>query len=278
MFNKQLFKNPFTYLILTVLFSYFFWILAIFSMGIVFEDPLTTLLFVVGGIAPLLFGVIFYYINNLEKRRRIEFWFRIIDVKRIPFKWYLIIFGLNIITVLIAVVIAGGLMERFPTFLKNIVDFFKDSAELFFFVLFTIIVVFIEEPGWRGYSIENLQERYSALKSSLILGFFWAIWHIPMYFIPGLVISGKGFLSLWFWVGMISIIPQTIIITWIYNNTNHSVLSAMIFHFLMNFLGEMFMLDGIAKIIRETLWLVFAIIIVRSYGSKNFTKTSEGEL
>jgi len=276
--NKSIIKNPFTYLIFTVLFSYFFWTLAILSGGIAFIDPLTTLLFVIGGISPLLFGIIFYYINNLEKRRRIEFWFRIIDVKRIPPKWYLIIFGLNIITVLVAVVIVGGLMEIFPTFLKNIIDFFKDSAELLFFVLFTIVVIFIEEPGWRGYSIENLQERYCALKSSLILGFFWAIWHIPMYFIPGLVISGKGFLSLWFWVGMISIIPQTIIITWIYNNTNHSVLSAMIFHFLMNFLGEMFMLDGIAKIIRETLWLVFAIIIVRYYGSKTLTKSVEGEL
>lgn len=123
----------------------------------------------------------------------------------------------------------------------------------------------IEEPRWRGYSIENLQERYNALNSSFILGVFWALWHIPMYFIPGILISGKGFLSLWFWLAMFSIIPQTIIITWIYNNTDHSVLAAMLFHFLMNFLGEMFMLDGNAKILREAMWVVIVIIIIKYY-------------
>jgi membrane protease YdiL (CAAX protease family) len=271
--NKKTLKNPFTYLTVTIVFSYSFWILAILSGGIIFENITTTILFVIGGISPLLFGIIFFYLNNIEKEKRKDFWIRIIDVRRIKVKWFIVIFGLNIITVLIAVLIAGVLMGIFSLFMNNVMNFSSKPAELFFFIGFTIVVVFIEEPGWRGYSLENLQEKNSALKSSIILGVFWAFWHIPMYFLPGLVISGKGFLSLWFWVGMFSIIPQTIIITWIYNNTDHSVLSAMIFHFMMNFLGEMFMLDGVAKIIRESVWLMLAILVVKYYGSKTMIKT-----
>ena len=94
--NIKIIRNPLTYLISTIAFSYFFWILAILAGGIVFKDTLTTILFVIGGISPLLFGIIFFYINNSERERRKEFWIRIIDIKRIKAKWYCIIFGLNI--------------------------------------------------------------------------------------------------------------------------------------------------------------------------------------
>jgi membrane protease YdiL (CAAX protease family) len=37
-----------------------------------------------------------------------------------------------------------------------------------------------EEPGWRGYALPRLQRRFSPLASSLILGFLWANWHLPL--------------------------------------------------------------------------------------------------
>jgi membrane protease YdiL (CAAX protease family) len=42
-----------------------------------------------------------------------------------------------------------------------------------------------EEAGWRGLALPRLQERYSALKSSLILGLLVVVWHIPTFFIQG---------------------------------------------------------------------------------------------
>ncbi|HZD59242.1 MAG TPA: CPBP family glutamic-type intramembrane protease, partial [Anaerolineae bacterium] len=35
-----------------------------------------------------------------------------------------------------------------------------------------------EELGWMGYAIDPMQDRWSALTASLILGLVWAIWHV----------------------------------------------------------------------------------------------------
>jgi hypothetical protein len=35
---------------------------------------------------------------------------------------------------------------------------------------------------WSGYIIEPMQNKYSALKASIIIGIVWAIWHIIPYY------------------------------------------------------------------------------------------------
>jgi uncharacterized protein len=37
-----------------------------------------------------------------------------------------------------------------------------------------------EEPGWRGYLLPRLQERFSPVRSVWLLGLAWAVWHYPL--------------------------------------------------------------------------------------------------
>lgn len=38
-----------------------------------------------------------------------------------------------------------------------------------------------EELGWRGFMLPVLQERYSALTASLLVGVAWAGWHLALF-------------------------------------------------------------------------------------------------
>jgi membrane protease YdiL (CAAX protease family) len=38
-----------------------------------------------------------------------------------------------------------------------------------------------EEIAWRAFALRKLQHRYSRLSSALIIGVYWAVWHIPMW-------------------------------------------------------------------------------------------------
>lgn len=42
-----------------------------------------------------------------------------------------------------------------------------------------------EELGWRGYILDQIEERLGPWRGNLVLGVVWAIWHLPLFFIPG---------------------------------------------------------------------------------------------
>ena len=95
----------------------------------------------------------------------------------------------------------------------------------FFFVYF--IGAIGEEVGWSGYVIDPLQNRYGALKASIILGFVWAIWHI----IPW---SQAHQTTTWIIWQSISTLFLRIIMVWIFNNTGKSVFGMVLFHTMIN--------------------------------------------
>jgi uncharacterized protein len=100
-----------------------------------------------------------------------------------------------------------------------------------FFVILLTAGPLQEEFGWRGYLLPRLQTRYNALGSSLIVGFFWWLWHLPAVFIPGKFMTDNllVFLAL-----LVVITLTSILFTWVYNHTNGSILAAMLMHASMN--------------------------------------------
>ena len=123
-----------------------------------------------------------------------------------------------------------------------------------------------EELGWRGYALDHLEQSYSRINASLILGFFWMMWHLPLFFIHGtyqyILLQSSPFLMLDF---MIQFYPLSIMMDWVYHNTNRSIASGVLFHFCINFFGELIDIPDETKYYRTTAQLIIAAIILYTW-------------
>ena len=100
--------------------------------------------------------------------------------------------------------------------------------------LLFVLLALGEEVGWRGFALPGLQKNRSALSATLILGVFWAIWHIPVFFFhPGLMqLWELGIVGAIFWV--IGILTQAVLYAWLYNSARGSILMVILLHAGLN--------------------------------------------
>lgn len=83
----------------------------------------------------------------------------------------------------------------------------------------------LEEPGWRGFAQSHLQERFSWLTASLIIGVFWAFWHVPLFLIPGTAQARLPFISF-----AVLGIGLSILFAWFFNWAQLSVPVLILLH------------------------------------------------
>jgi uncharacterized protein len=88
-----------------------------------------------------------------------------------------------------------------------------------------------EEAGWRGFALPRLQKTHGPVKASLILGFIWTFWHLPLWLISGYLGTDLLIYVLAF---SVSIISLTLLLTWISNKTPNSLVPIVITHFSFN--------------------------------------------
>ena len=96
-----------------------------------------------------------------------------------------------------------------------------------------VVLVPLEEIGWRGYALPVLQRRYSPLLASLIVGGIWGLWHLPLAWACGGFQESSDPLTYMAWF-LASIIPLSCLMTWLFNRTGESVLLASLFHISVN--------------------------------------------
>ena len=84
-----------------------------------------------------------------------------------------------------------------------------------------------EELGYMGYAVDPLLSRWSALKTGLVVGSIWAIWHFPsmikMGQTPMLMVNG-----------FIVTVAFRILYIWLYNNTGKSAFGVILLHAIGN--------------------------------------------
>ena len=91
-----------------------------------------------------------------------------------------------------------------------------------------------EELGWRGFAQIELQKKYSPLKASIIIGFWWGIWHLPIWFTTGL---GGIVLIKYILFFMIAIMSTKIVMTAFYNLNQNLIIPIIIHQFFNFFIG-----------------------------------------
>jgi uncharacterized protein len=130
-----------------------------------------------------------------------------------------------------------------------------------------------EELGWSGYAIDPLQDRFGALRASLLLGAAWAVWH----FVPLLEVPRSWTFIAWWSLGTVA---ARVIIVWLYNNTGRSVFVAAIFHALLNLTWQLFPINGSYYDPRVTgiITAVVAVVVVIVWGSRTLTRRKSGLL
>ncbi len=128
--------------------------------------------------------------------------------------------------------LAGGNGAQFET----VARFVNQPLTILPFAAFILLFGPLpEELGWRGYALDRLQAKWNALASSLVLGTAWSLWHLPLFFIEDTYQNGLGLGTLPFRLFMMAMLPETILMTWIYNHNRRSTLSAVIFQFIDQF-------------------------------------------
>ena len=142
---------------------------------------------------------------------------------RVGLRWYLVVLlGPPVIVLLVTIVLPGALAS------------FKTLAPLhplLLLVSFPLVLIFggalFEEGGWRGFELPRLQRLHGPLVGTLILAPLWACWHLPLFWVtvwgtPPTILNMVLFLA--------TVIFMTIVFTWVFNNTEGSILLAILLH------------------------------------------------
>lgn len=262
-------ESPWLYFGISFLLTWLFLLPAV-GLDVKFGSSLVTTLIILSGILGKVVPPILLTYLGYGKKGLQDYWERLVDWKRISFGWWLATFLLPILGTGLGVVTAAVVIgSEFPGF--SITDPLQILlAAVFIFVYGPLV----EELGWTGYQLDRLQAKYSALGTGIILGFFWMLWHLPMFFIEGSYQQEVvGFNTPYFWFCfVVGIICLQILQVWIYNNSNRSIMSGVMIHFAINFSGEMLELSTIHQYFR-TLWIVlFTGAVVVIWGPKSLTK------
>ncbi|THE64082.1 CPBP family intramembrane metalloprotease [Salinadaptatus halalkaliphilus] len=264
------YSNPWQFFAIAFGVSYLFWI----PLVVLEYDPFAlpgVVLFAGGGLG-VPGAAIFLLFWDAEEKHRRDYWRRLVDVRRIGLRWYAVV--LLLVPVLNGLALLLGILagDAVPAF-ERAAEFAADPVSLLPYAVFMLIFGPLpEELGWRGYALDGLQARWNALWASLILGFVWAVWHVPMFFMIGTYQAELGVLTLPFWEFMVGATLVSVMYTWIYNNTGRSILGAVLFHFSGNFSGELIPHGPVGRLFPAVLALLVVVVVVSVYGPKTLTR------
>jgi len=249
--GEQVKKRPvFAFYILAFTITWLGWLpQAAYSHGLFpFDSPI---FYVLGGVGPLLAAYI--VLRILHGAGATEELFAPLLRWRVGVGWYAVALCGYPVIWLAALALKGEL--------GTAIDQVTPSLTLLSAFAITFIAAIPEEVAWRGFALPRLQARHGALVASLIVGAFWALWHLPLLLIEGDVMSTYPMIPYF-----LELIALSVVYTWLYNSTRGSVLIVTIFHAASNVVGPFV---GIEQTVAAFL---AAAVLVMLYGPARLTR------
>ena len=198
------------------------------------------------------------------KRKIFEFY----KIKPLNILLAILTFGIIVFLSILTSVAFGGSVSQF-----SLTDGFSFSIGGTSALLTILLASSIEELGWRGYGEDAIGSHYNWFKESIIFGGIWALWHLPLFFIPGSYQYGLKELGIFYVLNFfISAVPVNFLQTWVYVKNNRSMLATVIFHLFLNLMQEKIAMTPQTKCI-ETVFVFLAAAIVVLFNKRMFFET-----
>lgn len=244
--------------------------------------PINKALIGIGAFVPSIMGILFTYLTGDREARR-DFWKRASRWPRGHTRMA--------ITALLVLPILEIISFILPSLLEGAVPSLSYASEMLLSWVMVTEFLFVElifgalseELGWRGYALDELQSKWSALTASLVLGLIWALWHTPAFLIPGLSQYEMGGVFSWAYVAFIvSVTAGSVLHTWAYNNTGRSILVAgILMHFVRNattiFMGGIFDRFAVPEgywVALPIVYILAAVVVVGIWGPKTLASSA----
>jgi membrane protease YdiL (CAAX protease family) len=252
-----------SFAIKTFVFSWVVWIPVIFFNLDTVDNTAGMLIFLLGGFGPTIFGFYELFVKA-DRKGKAEFLSRLLSFKRVGIKWLIItLLFYPLVFALSALIDYIFITDTLPQ-ADRLNEMIRGGASLF--LLNTIYILLLgpvaEEVGWRGYLLDKTQAAVSPLKATLLVGLVWWAWHIPLFFMPSTLHGSQGLLSFFSFGYFITVMGYSFLFTWLFNNTNKSILVPILAHFSVNFtLGVLPQFSGMIYVISSILLMVISIIL-----------------
>jgi len=215
----------------------FFVLTYIFTWGLQLapgKDPLYSIFQILGSFGPAMAALILTAIQS--GRAGLRAWLARLLQWRVGWQWYL--FVLLMPFVLMGVTTGVAFLAGWST---------PGTVQPGQFALLPLVFLFGgllggplgEEPGWRGYALPRLLQRWNALTAGLLLGVIWGLWHLPLFFLPDtyhhqVMLSLPVPPLLVVASFLIVIIALSLILVWVFHQTRGSVLMTFLLHTSVN--------------------------------------------
>ncbi len=263
--------RPVLFFALAYLFTWIFWIPAIFLP----EGP-AAIMMVIGLLAPGIVSTVFVLVSGSDvlkqdlKNKIIGFY----KVRWLNVLLAIIVFAVIIVCSILLSLLFGQSLDQFA-FTE---DFSFTGVGIGSALITIILASIIEEVGWKGYCEDSIGAYMNWFWESMIFGVLWSLWHLPLIFIQGTYQAGLMVNPLYVVNFFISGIPMGYIITWVYLASDRSILACMIFHLFVNFMQEKIALTPETKCVETLVVIIVTAIIVYAKKDMFFETRHVGRL